>query len=1008
MTTTGQHTFLPWLRRGVGTTIERADDDPTAAPRASLEVNLAVTGGSLSGPIDVKLALYGPGDIASLDQRVVIRTWPRPDVFQSEPNFFPLIELQPADLPWRFTPAAASGADRLRPWLTLIALADAEIASLMPASSDQPLSVLTVEGSASLPPLDQSWAWAHVQVTGAPSIDAAGALDLLDHDPSRILARIVCPRRLDPDTVYTAFLVPALERARLAGLRQAVPDGVDGLAPAWAPGQTNVALPVYYHWRFQTGDTGDFASLARRVVPRPMPPTIGSRAMDESHPGLALPAAAAAPLYAESALRALDSTSTAWSDADKSSWTTALETVLNRPAALLAAPGGEPAVAPPLYGQWYAAKTTVDSAANPSWWFADLNIDPRMRVGAGLGTVVIQNGQQQYLAGAWSQVDGIRAANAALRAAQLAREAALRLYDRHLTVRNDLSVLAYTTPLHARVLGSPQTIAAILAGTPLTCGVLRPAWRRLTRANGPVARRLALARTVTAPAILDRINGGSLRVAPPPALPTQLATFQRVGAATVQNWASPDVLSVVDKLSHLTLMEWIIVLIAAAILFAIGAGGIGIALALLAAALQLLHRPVVDLETRVALRDGTLTAAALTAAPKRPAFVPIELAVGGAAPAQPSLSSGSSEQPAAARFRTAAASVFGDFQTALLPGAVLRPASVATLRAKLTTALNPSTTIAAGIKGRLMLTTGVEWTFSDPLEPVMAAPSFEDPMYLPLSQVSNDWILAGLDDVPQDTVSLVQTNERFVEGYMVGVNHEMARTLLFNEYPTDQRGTYFRQFWDSRTAPAPQPDVTPIHTWGASSPLGGNSARTDPQAGTYLVLLLRAELLRRYPNLVVYATKAKWNDAGGHDVDDTTELQPVFSGRLGSGVGFWGFDLSVATAKGAGKAPGDAGYFFMLQEAPTEPRLGLEPATTYGAAVTDWPHMSWGALAPDASTLSAMTFVDLGATLPDTASVSDPGHAVWHASEGSRASDLAYITYRVPVRVAIHAGRMIP
>jgi hypothetical protein len=117
MTTTGQHTFLPWLRRGVGTTIERADDDPTAAPRASLEVNLAVTGGSLSGPIDVKLALYGPGDIASLDQRVVIRTWPRPDVFQSEPNFFPLIELQPADLPWRFTPAAASGARSSR-WLT--------------------------------------------------------------------------------------------------------------------------------------------------------------------------------------------------------------------------------------------------------------------------------------------------------------------------------------------------------------------------------------------------------------------------------------------------------------------------------------------------------------------------------------------------------------------------------------------------------------------------------------------------------------------------------------------------------------------------------------------------------------------------------------------------------------------------------------------------------------------------------------------------------------------------
>jgi hypothetical protein len=257
-------------------------------------------------------------------------------------------------------------------------------------------------------------------------------------------------------------------------------------------------------------------------------------------------------------------------------------------------------------------------------------------------------------------------------------------------------------------------------------------------------------------------------------------------------------------------------------------------------------------------------------------------------------------------------------------------------------------------------------------------------------------------------VSLVQTNERFVEGYMVGVNHEMARTLLFNEYPTDQRGTYFRQFWDSRTAPAPQPDIKPIDQWGGASALGGNSARTSPQAGTYLVLLLRAELLRRYPNIVVYASKAKWNALGGHDVDDSTELQPVFSGQLGSGVGFWGFDLSVADAKGAGKPPGDAGWFFILQEAPTEPRLGLEPATTYGAPVANWPEMTWGALAPDAPTLAAMTFIDLGSLLPDASGVVDANHAVWHVSDGARASDLAYITYRVPVRVAVHAGRMIP
>ena len=40
-----------------------------------------------------------------------------------------------------------------------------------------------------------------------------------------------------------------------------------------------------------------------------------------------------------------------------------------------------------------------------------------------------------------------------------------------------------------------------------------------------------------------------------------------------------------------------------------------------------------------------------------------------------------------------------------------------------------------------------------------------------------------------------QTNNRFIEAYLVGLNHEMARELLWREYPTDQRGTYFSSFW---------------------------------------------------------------------------------------------------------------------------------------------------------------------------------------------------------------------
>ena len=46
--------------------------------------------------------------------------------------------------------------------------------------------------------------------------------------------------------------------------------------------------------------------------------------------------------------------------------------------------------------------------------------------------------------------------------------------------------------------------------------------------------------------------------------------------------------------------------------------------------------------------------------------------------------------------------------------------------------------------------------------------------------------------------AVLRTNWAVVEAVLVGMNHEMARKLLWNGYPTDQRGTYFRTFWDAR------------------------------------------------------------------------------------------------------------------------------------------------------------------------------------------------------------------
>ena len=122
-----------------------------------------------------------------------------------------------------------------------------------------------------------------------------------------------------------------------------------------------------------------------------------------------------------------------------------------------------------------------------------------------------------------------------------------------------------------------------------------------------------------------------------------------------------------------------------------------------------------------------------------------------------------------------------------------------------------------------------------PIEPIMAAPKFPQPMYESLRDLSQQLLLPGLETVEPNSVLGLETNSRFVEAYMVGLNFEMGRELLWRGYPTDQRGTYFDRFWDSRSSGGGA-DVNPIHALAgpaarrSADRAGGRSLRhADPQ-----------------------------------------------------------------------------------------------------------------------------------------------------------------------------------
>jgi hypothetical protein len=1010
----GSFSFLPWLRRGMACRIGRVDGSPppTGDDAAHVRVTASVTlNGDPNLVAAAPLTLFGPGEVTGVDRDAIIRVAPTPDTFDVEPNYLPLLELDQADLPWRYTPARNDANDRLTPWLCLVVLRDDEVQELREPADTGELPVLTVPDAGLLPRWSQLWAWAHVQISGAKNLSPADLRAVVESEPERAISRLLCPRRLEPFTAYTAFLVPTFERGRRAGAGEPVPPELDALAPAWGDGGA-VRLPVYFRWRFGTSAAGDFEFLVRQLEARVLPPTVGRRDLDVSAPGDGLPAAFDRPLGLEGALSAIDMERTDWAGPVQATFVGALSALVNLPADRLQQPGADRAIVPPLYGRWHA-QAERETPGAPPIWFNELNRDPRERSAAASGTRVIQQQQRQLMASAWQQVQGIREANDRLRLTQLARELGRRLHRRHLPTSDADQLLQVGAPVLSRILASPTTIRARLQASPVLPGTLDGQFRRISRPRGPMGRRQGRSLAPEPTKLYSRLNSGQLRGAPPPATSPELVTPaaappRQASAAEVAAWRA--------RARRLPLLAVGLLFVALVLIFSVGllvgalaaAGGAAAAIAAKRAREQLAAAG-----RSASLARGTLTAAQLEQAPPRPDFQPTEAAPGAlSAPPAVLARNGAGDTPSAAAFRTAAARLMTGLGDPVATPPALEAVPLAELRVKVTAALDPRTTVVAGLPDRLRLPGNVRQPTADPAEPVMAAPHFPQPMYAPLAAVSQDWLLPGLAEVPPNTVTTALTNQRFIEAYMVGLNHEMARELQWNEYPTDMRGTYFQQFWDpagSDGAPASLLDITPLASWDPASALGAHPARTPPPGGQHLVLLIRGEVFRRYPNTQVYAVKAKSAPGGVHALGDEERL-PIFSGRLQPDVAFFGFALTATEARGDESATSaNQGWFFVLQEHPSEPRFGLDvPDASFGGQPATWSDLSWGNLATDAAGLGALRYIDLAARLPDTSLVSPTGGARWHVAEGARASDLAFILLQQPMRVAVHGSDMIP
>jgi hypothetical protein len=1103
VSTFGTYSLLPWLRQGIAGRITAQDGDATPVQRASVHVQLRLKGDPIEGapaldePIDREVQLYGPGDIVGIDPRAIVRREPRDWITNFEPNYLAHIEFYDEDFPWRYTPAAPDASLlRLRPWITLIVLEESEFRDVR--AIEQPLPSIDVLNPSALPPAGELWAWAHVHVNRSlagsddefTSTDMAAVLPrlrtVLGENPDLAYSRLVCPRRLKPLAAYHAFVVPTFEAGRRAGLGLDPAGAPTATASAWSAGATR--LPYYDRWHFQSGTLGDFEYLVRLLEPRPVDKRVGFRDVDVRRPGSGLPGIEDPELggilklggalrvphknFTEEELDAIE-VYEEWAEPQPHPFQSALAAFVNladdyaerAPGTANAAAGFDPGpdgdpdplITAPIYARWHALtrRLLVDRNGDPvpfrENWVHGLNLDPRHRLAAGFGTRVIQEHQEEYMEAAWTQVGEIVEANRVIRLAQLASQVA-KVWHTDLLVPLSANApqraLTLTAPVHGRVRDGAVTVRHARTQSLVPPALTSVAMRRAARPGSRLMRALPFDRRVRPDNLLNRVCSGEVSAAPPKVTPPGVVMPDDVADLLLPSGVPRPILDALKRYRWLVWLPLLLALLVAVVLvllFALGIGGVAllvagaVAVLLLVGLWLLLRRWAKEIADAAIIREEGHTEEAVDALPSSPDFV-ISRPGSGFAPTH-----GATDSVQAQHFKDA----LRDWHRlhAASAAAADRPApacgDLGELADKVVSAIDPSVTVPGWAYHAISLPDhiAVQLDLSDFGE-VMAYPEIDVPMYEPLKNLSDELFLPNLNLIGQNTISLLETNQKFIEAYMVGVNHEMGRELLWREYPTDQRGSYFRQFWDARGARTPPGltpeqrkellrDIPPINTWLRASELGDHDHREEGRENEEeLVLVIRGELLKKYPNAVIYAQKAQWALSGGQpdpsqertliplgpaeEADPPPEKlkTPLYEARVSPDITFFGFDLTDAEARGDTSATPDVdkpGWFFVIKERPGEPRMGfdmerdgpIETANDIAWADTGTAEHGFipaGALAP-------LTLAPLGPEDEEKVEQHADDERVVGAPQS--AARWAYLLYQVPVMIAVHATEML-
>jgi len=624
-------------------------------------------------------------------------------------------------------------------------------------------------------------------------------------------------------------------------------------------------------------------------------------------------------------------------------------------------------VGPPIYGARFRGLSTLPSEAG---WLRDLNLNIRRRLAASFGTSYIQEHQETLMAEAWEQLPEIRAANWLRCLSEFAAVVADGLHKRHITTLTASELVAVTAPAHGRTpVAAGVTLLRKIQTSSLPNAAATPAFTRAMRKHGPLARGF---RGAQATNLLERGLSGAVRINPVTTLNRRISVAAPIAERRATN--DPLILRGVTAAQSIAETEKRIL-------------AVGLK--------SLQHRSDTPNSENTSglnrIRQSVQQGLARRISPEKLRTQTIsEIAsdlsstdvINAGIKILQSFKNPQLNQEEAVQLQTATA-------------VGTEPVELASLRSTLVKEFTPSPLIIKRLADRIEVPE--ELRPADPLGPIMAGPQFPIPVATLLRDKHRELLMPGIENFPDNTVTLMETNPAFIEALLVGMNHEMNRELLWREFPTDKRGTPFRNFW---TQPSHEvTEINPIHSW--TKPLGDNISGGK---GEQIVLVVRGELLRVFPRVIVYAAPGKPIRNAEEQLVLGTPVGPAFPPmKLAEDTWIYVFPFPAVNQENLMKTSGEERWYFVFQESPTGPRFGFdnppeksdsEPPSNL-PSVDSWDDLTWAHVHLDRE-----HFVSVSSGLKK---VPEDAGVRWNHT----AAEMARITLQKPFQMIFHAHMLI-